>query len=270
MSIELDQLTAGAQRLSDEGLRHDAFHDELPMSAPGTLGGRYLRQFCVGIGEPRNAFSLAAGAHRSVLLAGGIGITPLLCMAETLHHEGGEFELHYSECRHRADHARAANRATGTFYVHFANKLALLKAMLGQFREELAQSGLDQPEHHYQAALGVLRALWSTHHRHAATFRALVEAAAAHPEMAAMYEELRRYARSDFVSTLRSAPQRRDEAPEDLALTAAALENMVNSCLYEWHAFGQRPEGYSKERAFEAILGIVLAIIGGSGTVETP
>jgi vanillate O-demethylase ferredoxin subunit len=34
------------------------------------------------ISEPRNLFSLAAQARRSLLFAGGIGITPILCMAE--------------------------------------------------------------------------------------------------------------------------------------------------------------------------------------------
>lgn len=47
------------------------------------------------ISTPRNHFSLASGATRSVLLAGGIGITPILAMARTLHAEGSPFDLHY-------------------------------------------------------------------------------------------------------------------------------------------------------------------------------
>lgn len=47
------------------------------------------------VGPPRNAFALAAGATHSVLLAGGIGITPLKAMAHTLVAEGASFELHY-------------------------------------------------------------------------------------------------------------------------------------------------------------------------------
>jgi vanillate O-demethylase ferredoxin subunit len=48
------------------------------------------------ISAPKNHFALAAGATRSVLLAGGIGITPILAMAETLAGAGAEFELHYA------------------------------------------------------------------------------------------------------------------------------------------------------------------------------
>ena len=48
------------------------------------------------IGRPKNHFPLAHGATHSVLLAGGIGVTPLLCMAERLAHTGASFELHYS------------------------------------------------------------------------------------------------------------------------------------------------------------------------------
>lgn len=47
------------------------------------------------ISVPRNHFALAHGARHSILLAGGIGITPLLCMAERLARVGESFELHY-------------------------------------------------------------------------------------------------------------------------------------------------------------------------------
>ncbi|SDH29181.1 vanillate O-demethylase ferredoxin subunit [Pseudomonas benzenivorans] len=47
------------------------------------------------IGAPRNHFPLQADAQRSVLLAGGIGITPLLAMAEHLATRGADYVLHY-------------------------------------------------------------------------------------------------------------------------------------------------------------------------------
>lgn len=47
------------------------------------------------ISVPKNHFALAAGAKRHLLLAGGIGVTPLLAMAEQLSAQGGAFELHY-------------------------------------------------------------------------------------------------------------------------------------------------------------------------------
>ena len=50
---------------------------------------------CLRISEPRNLFPLVHEARRSLLFAGGIGITPILCMAERLAHNGADFELHY-------------------------------------------------------------------------------------------------------------------------------------------------------------------------------
>ena len=49
----------------------------------------------VQISEPRNLFALAHAARRSLLFAGGIGVTPILCMAERLAQAGAAFELHY-------------------------------------------------------------------------------------------------------------------------------------------------------------------------------
>jgi len=52
------------------------------------------------IGEPRNHFPLAAG-DRHLLLAGGIGVTPILCMAQRLATTGAAFEMHV--CTRSAD-----------------------------------------------------------------------------------------------------------------------------------------------------------------------
>lgn len=49
----------------------------------------------IRISEPKNHFPLASSAKRSLLLAGGIGVTPILCMAERLAYLGADFELHY-------------------------------------------------------------------------------------------------------------------------------------------------------------------------------
>jgi ferredoxin-NADP reductase len=47
------------------------------------------------IGAPRNNFPLHAEARHSVLLAGGIGITPILCMARALQVQGQSVEVIY-------------------------------------------------------------------------------------------------------------------------------------------------------------------------------
>jgi vanillate O-demethylase ferredoxin subunit len=47
------------------------------------------------ISPPRNLFKLFDGKQENLLLAGGIGVTPLLSMAYHLHKKGCQFELHY-------------------------------------------------------------------------------------------------------------------------------------------------------------------------------
>ncbi|MDR6392523.1 ferredoxin-NADP reductase [Paraburkholderia phenoliruptrix] len=47
------------------------------------------------VSEPKNHFSLHGQAGHSVLLAGGIGVTPVISMAEALAHAGASFEMHY-------------------------------------------------------------------------------------------------------------------------------------------------------------------------------
>jgi ferredoxin-NADP reductase len=47
------------------------------------------------ISAPRNHFPLAAGAKHTVLVGGGIGITPMIAMAYAIAAAGGSFEMHY-------------------------------------------------------------------------------------------------------------------------------------------------------------------------------
>jgi vanillate O-demethylase ferredoxin subunit len=68
---------------------------------PASRGGSEAihRAFAAGqvirISQPRNNFQLAPQARRSILVAGGIGITPLLAMAYRLQAEAADFTLHY-------------------------------------------------------------------------------------------------------------------------------------------------------------------------------
>lgn len=49
----------------------------------------------IAISPPRNQFRLEEGAEHSLLVGGGIGITPILAMAWQLHGIGASFEVHY-------------------------------------------------------------------------------------------------------------------------------------------------------------------------------
>jgi phthalate 4,5-dioxygenase reductase subunit len=49
----------------------------------------------IDISEPRNDFELRPNVGRVILIAGGIGITPILCMARALNRRGADFHLYY-------------------------------------------------------------------------------------------------------------------------------------------------------------------------------
>lgn len=71
------------------------------LKEPNSRGGsRHLHErVSVGdalvISEPKNHFALEPSAKRTLLLAGGIGVTPLLAMADALTAAGSPFEMHY-------------------------------------------------------------------------------------------------------------------------------------------------------------------------------
>lgn len=77
------------------------------LNDPGSRGGSkaIFNEVNVGdellISEPRNLFPLDKNATETVLIGGGIGITPMIAMAYTLQAENQSFVLHYC-CRSEA------------------------------------------------------------------------------------------------------------------------------------------------------------------------
>lgn len=67
---------------------------------PSSRGGSQAMHDCVQAGAtlrisaPKNHFPLV-DAEQSLLLAGGIGVTPILAMAEALSAQGADFQMHY-------------------------------------------------------------------------------------------------------------------------------------------------------------------------------
>ncbi|RHW25359.1 oxidoreductase [Nocardioides immobilis] len=87
----------------------------------------------LAVSEPRNNFPLRRDAEHTLLVAGGIGATPLLAMAQTLAHHGLDHELHYFA--QTEDHLAFRDRLAtlgGSVRRHLGLDVAATKARLGE------------------------------------------------------------------------------------------------------------------------------------------
>jgi ferredoxin-NADP reductase len=86
----------------------------------------------VQISTPRNLFPLVDDAQRSILLGGGIGITPMIAMAYALHQRGERFELHYC--------GRARNRSA---FLQELQNAPFAEHVVTHFDDEAPEQKLD-------------------------------------------------------------------------------------------------------------------------------
>lgn len=112
---------------------------------PASRGGSVavydsLHEGCsVEIGKPRNLFPLAQAARRSILIGGGIGITPMIAMAHALCARDCEFELHYcARSRSRSAFVDELEKAdfASCVHTHFSERSGRIDAaaVLGQWQ----------------------------------------------------------------------------------------------------------------------------------------
>ena len=95
-------------------------HDPNSRGGSAAMHERVKEGDTLTISAPKNHFPLVRDASRHVLLAGGIGVTPILCMAERLKMVDADFEMHYcTRSRERtAFHSRIMGIPLAT-KVHF-------------------------------------------------------------------------------------------------------------------------------------------------------
>ncbi|QCI12145.1 IacF protein [Pseudomonas putida] len=98
----------------------------------------------VQISAPRNLFPLAKDGKRSILLGGGIGITPMIAMAHALYRQGADFELHYC----------GRSRSRSAFLDELA-KAPFAAQVVTHFDDEDAAQRLDLPSVLGKADAGV-------------------------------------------------------------------------------------------------------------------
>jgi vanillate O-demethylase ferredoxin subunit len=89
----------------------------------------------VNLSMPKNHFAMDHSAKRFLLLAGGIGVTPILCMAERLSSGGADFSMHY--CARSVERAAFLNRIKQSA---FAKRVSL------HFNDGPAEQLLDVPK----------------------------------------------------------------------------------------------------------------------------
>lgn len=100
MSPSGNAASGGAYSLVNTG--GDGAHYEIAvlLEPAGSGGSRWMHAIEPGqlldADPPRNDFPLAADARRHLLIAGGIGITPILAMARTLAAAQAPYALHYA------------------------------------------------------------------------------------------------------------------------------------------------------------------------------
>jgi len=87
--------------ISSNPNRRDIYEIAVRLDPAGRGGSRAIHEgYALGMhihaGLPKNAFAMHDDDRPAVLIAGGIGITPMKAMAQTLNADGRAFHLHYA------------------------------------------------------------------------------------------------------------------------------------------------------------------------------
>ncbi|MEK8047926.1 PDR/VanB family oxidoreductase [Ideonella margarita] len=163
------------------------------LDAPQSRGGSRAVHLGLRAGQtlqisaPRHQFSLAPQAAHHLLMAGGIGITPLLSMAHALHAQGASFKLHLAvRSRSRAPYLERLAQLpwAASVALHFDDEPETRLDLAREVAEAPAGSHIYTcgPQGFMQAVLGAAEAAgWGADRRHQESFAAAAPEAGDQP-----------------------------------------------------------------------------------------
>jgi vanillate O-demethylase ferredoxin subunit len=152
----------------------DAYRIAVKRARPSRGGSAFLWSRETGdelpVGEPRNQFELCRSARPTLLVAGGIGITPLLGMAQTLAARGADVAMCY------AAHSAAELVHADTLRAALGDRLRLFRGDAGERIDVAGEIAALAPGAQLLACgpiglLESLRAAWAAAGRAAADLR---------------------------------------------------------------------------------------------------
>ncbi len=139
INVELGNLGTRSYSLIDWSLPHKhpkTYTIAVQFEADGEGGSKRMHQLQLGqaitTSAPKNDFALANDAAPSLLLAGGIGVTPLISMAASLQGKNRPFEFHYAgRSRPVMGFVEEMSQAFGSaLKIHFDDEAALTLSSL--------------------------------------------------------------------------------------------------------------------------------------------
>jgi len=160
--------------LPGEGENREVYRIAVKRAAASRGGSHHMWSLETGaelrVGEPNNHFELPLGAVQYLLVAGGIGMTPLLGMAQLLHARGADVQVRYA-ARSAAELAFADElRATlgerlRTFASNVGQRLALADEIASLHPDAVLLTCGPMP------LLDAIRAAWAESNRPGANLR---------------------------------------------------------------------------------------------------
>lgn len=139
VSLEGGRRETRTYSISTNPVRRDVYEIAVRLDPEGRGGSRAVhKNYALGMhihaASPRNGFPLHEDARPAVLIAGGIGITPLKAMAQHLAADGRAFHLHYAarSILHMAYRSKLALALDGavTFYAGDEGRRIDIEALL--------------------------------------------------------------------------------------------------------------------------------------------
>lgn len=137
------QIKTNAYSLINGPEQNAAVHIAILRETDGGGGSRFMHDVPrVGdhlyIQPPKNDFPLVENAEHTILIAGGIGITPILSMARTLSASGDSLEIHYTARTHKsmAFKQQVADIASDNSHFYFSREEPVVRLDLEDILSE--------------------------------------------------------------------------------------------------------------------------------------